>query len=50
MWSGKFLAREGQLGYNIFLRGTAKTPADNEEEKTKEYAIYNQATKQEHLQ
>ena len=42
MWSGKFLAREGGLGYDIILRSTMKTPADNEEEKIKEDAILKQ--------
>ena len=35
MWSGKFLAREGRIGYDIFLRGNMKTPTDNEEENIK---------------
>ena len=39
MWSGELLEKEVQLGYNIILRGTAKTTAYNAEDKTKEYDI-----------
>ena len=39
IWSGKFLARAGQLGYDIILRGTAKKPTENLEENTKGDAI-----------
>ena len=42
MWSGKFVQRGGRLGYNIILRNNVKTPADNEEDKTKEDDILNQ--------
>ena len=42
MWSGEFLAKYGKLGYNIILRGTVKTTADNAEETTKEDTILNQ--------
>ena len=45
MWSGKFLEKAGLLGYNIIIRGTMKTPADNKAEKTKEYAILKQLNK-----
>ena len=50
MFPGNFLARASRLKYDIILKGIMKILTDNEEEKTKEYAIYNQATKQEHLQ
>ena len=45
MWSGEFLAKYGKLGYNIILRGTVKTTADNAEETTKEDTILNQLNK-----
>ena len=49
MWSRKSLAREGQLGYDINLQGTMRTPAENEKENTKEDALLKQ-TKQERVQ
>ena len=45
MWSGKFLARAGLIGYDIILRGNMKTPEDNTEDKTKEDAIPKQLNK-----
>ena len=45
MWSGKFLARAGRLGYDIILRGTVKTLENKEEEKTKEDTILKQLNK-----
>ena len=45
MWSGKLLARAGQLGYSIILRGTVKTPEENEDVKTKENDILKQLNK-----
>ena len=45
MWSGKFLARAGWLGYDIILRGTVKTLADNAEDKTKEDDILKELNK-----
>ena len=38
MWSGNVLASAGKLGYNIILGVTLKTPAENSENKTREYA------------
>ena len=45
MWSGKFLARSGHLGYYIILRVTAKILEDNAEENTKENDTLNQLNK-----
>ena len=45
MWSGKFLARSGLLGYDVILRGTVKTPEYNKEENTKEDDILKQINK-----
>ena len=47
-WLGKLLAMAGQLGYNVMLRGTMKTPADIVEKKTKEDAILKQLNKNTH--
>ena len=45
MWSGKFLASAGRLGYDIILRVTLKTLVENKEENTKEYTILKQLNK-----
>ena len=45
MWSGRFLARAGRLGYDNILIGTVKTPSDNAEENTKEDDILKQLNK-----
>ena len=39
MRSGKFLAKEVQLGNNTIPRGTVKTLEKNTEEKIKEYSV-----------
>ena len=45
MWAGKLLERVGILGYDIFLRGAAKTLMDNADKKNQAYSILNQLYK-----
>ena len=45
MWSGKFLARSGRLGYDTILRDAVKPLADIVEENTKEDYVLKQINK-----
>ena len=40
-WSGQFLERSGNIGYDTILRGTVKTLANNTQDNNKEGSILN---------